>query len=181
MDPSGLDLRAIPLICSAVRFATPVLTLELDPVTSPAGSVEASPLIALAISTIERSFLIKLIDDISTIVSGAANPLTVVFVTPAANSLTTISSANWPNCSKETGPLIIASATLSRQPPRLTLGSSASSGNSETESTASCISSVALDISQPESNVNLMLVLPSLDCDEVLSTPSIDISTGSKN
>ena len=35
-----------------------------------------------------------ILNDISTNVSGAASPLTVVFVTPAAKSLTTNSSAN---------------------------------------------------------------------------------------
>ena len=87
MDPISL----------ASRFSTPVLTRAFAPSTSPAGSALTSSEIAIAISCMVMSCIIRFDVGTATTVSGAANPLMVVRVTPAVKSLMTNSSANNPN------------------------------------------------------------------------------------
>ena len=53
LDPSGFERSTMARICSADRFATPVLTRVFEPATSPAGSASTSSAIALAICCIE--------------------------------------------------------------------------------------------------------------------------------
>ena len=113
-------------------------------------------------------------------VEPAATPRIVVRVTPAAKSLVTNSSANRANCATPTGPEITTSVTRSRQTPRVTFGSSASSGNwLATESTAIWASSVPRAISQPGSNSMVIRAEPSEEVAEVLFTPSIPSNAGS--
>ena len=127
-DPSALDLRTISPMSRAPRLATPV-RIRAAPATSPAGSAWASSAIALAICAMLTSFRIKDRLSTSTIVDPAATPRMLARVTPVANSRVTNSSANSANCSTPTGPEITTSVTRSRQNPRATRGSSASSGN----------------------------------------------------
>ena len=101
-------------------------------------------------------------------------------VTPRANKRTTSSSAKSPSCWGPTGPVTTTSVTRSRQAPRRTVGSSASSGNVVTASTAVWTSSAARPMSQPASNSSLMDADPSRDSEDELSTPSTARRTGSK-
>ena len=87
MDPISL----------ASRFSTPVLTRAFAPSTSPAGSALTSSEIAIAISCMVMSCMIRFDVGTATTVSGAAKPLIVVRVTPALKSLMTNSSANNPS------------------------------------------------------------------------------------
>ena len=178
-DPSAFERSTISATSRALRLATPVRIRAL-PATSPAGSAFASSPMALAICAILTSWRIKDRLSTSTIVEPAAIPLMLERVTPTANRRVTNSSANKANCSTPTGPEITTSVTRSRQNPRFTLGSSASSGNwLATESTAICVSSVPRAISQPGSNSMRMRADPSEDVAEVLVTPSIPSNAGS--
>ena len=169
----------MPDISSALRFSVPVRTRRLAPVTSPAGLASTSALIAAAISCMVMSYSTRLADGTSTMVSGAATPRIVVRVTPTSNSRATNSSAKSPSCSGPIAPVITTSVTRSRQAPRRTTGSSASSGKVAIKSTAVCTSSAAWAISQPGSNSSLTEALPSRLVADELSTPSTNRSAGS--
>ena len=178
-DPSALLRKTISEICAALRFATPVRTRAFAPATSPAGSASTSCAIASAIWAIEMSWVIKLAEGTSITVRGAATPRIVVRVTPSAKSRVTNSSAKRPSCSASSGPLMTTSVTRSRQAPRRTFGSSASSGSVEIASTEVCTSSAARAMSQPGSKSIVIEARPSVDRASVLSTPSTLSKTGS--
>ena len=179
--PSGSERRAIVPISSTVLFSNPVRTLAATPEISPAGSASASSPIADAISPNEMSLRTSSRSRTSTTVRGASTPRMVERVTPAPNSRTTNSSAYLLSRFTDTGPVMTTSVTRSRHALRRTSGSSASSGRPDVASTAARTSSVPRFMSHPGSNSSVILALPSLDWDEVDSTPSTASSAGSSS
>ena len=164
---------------SFVRLATPVRTRAAPEATLPAGAVAASSAMASAMSLMVTSFRISEAEVTSTTVCGAATPRIEVRVTPSVNSRATISSANRASWSTPTGPEITTSVTGSRQAPRVTSGSSASSGSVPTPFAASSISAAARDMSQPGSNSSVIRARPSVERAVLEVTPSTARSAGS--
>ena len=73
-DPSALLRNTTRDRASALRFAVPVRTRALAPVTSPAGLASTSAAITAAISAMVMSWRISLVDGTSIRVCGAATP-----------------------------------------------------------------------------------------------------------
>ena len=178
LAPSAVWRKTIRAISLAERLASPARTRAV-PAISPAGCAVTSRPIAPEISCMLISCRIRASEGTSTTTRPAATPWIVVCVTPRANSRVTISSANCPNCSAPTGPEITRSVTLSENPPRRIVGSSASAGKARALFSTICTSRSARSISCPGANASAIRARPSDEVESDAITPATSISAGS--